>query len=101
MADYERLVKELNAKLQGRDECAEELKAQINTLTQKEDTLKQEIGMFVLHKGLVMVASKCKDHLSKYPLRDIISFFGHLKLSACIYVCVCVCVNVDVCSQRF
>lgn len=43
MADYERLVKELNAKLQGRDECAEELKAQINTLTQKEDTLKQEI----------------------------------------------------------
>lgn len=54
MADYERLVKELNAKLQGRDECAEELKAQINTLTQKEDTLKQEIGMFVLHKGLML-----------------------------------------------
>lgn len=44
MADYERLVKELNAKLQGQDEFAEELKAQINTLTQKEDTLKQEIG---------------------------------------------------------
>ncbi len=46
MADYERLVKELNAKLQEKDECAEELKAQINTLTQKEDTLKQEIGMY-------------------------------------------------------
>lgn len=56
MADYERLVKELNAKLQGRDECAEELKAQINTRTQKEDTLKQEIGVFVfvLHKGLML-----------------------------------------------
>lgn len=45
MADYERLVKELNAKLQGQDEFAEELKGQINMLTQKEDTLKQEIGM--------------------------------------------------------
>ncbi|XP_040913023.1 GRIP and coiled-coil domain-containing protein 2 [Toxotes jaculatrix] len=43
MADYERLVKELNAKLSQRDECTEELKTQINTLTQKEDTLKQEI----------------------------------------------------------
>ncbi|KAM9346865.1 GRIP and coiled-coil domain-containing protein 2 [Symphorus nematophorus] len=43
MADYERLVKELNTKLSERDECAEELKAQINTMTQKEDTLKQEI----------------------------------------------------------
>lgn len=45
MADYERLVKELNAKLSERDERAEELKTQINTLTQKEDTLKREIGM--------------------------------------------------------
>lgn len=45
MADYERLVKELNAKLLAKDECAEELKAQINTLAQKEDTLKQELGM--------------------------------------------------------
>ncbi len=45
MADYERLVKELNSKLLERDECAEELKAQMNTMTQKEDTLKQEIGM--------------------------------------------------------
>lgn len=43
MADYERLVKELNVKLLERDECAEKLKAQINTLTQKEDSLKQEI----------------------------------------------------------
>ncbi|XP_068428479.1 GRIP and coiled-coil domain-containing protein 2 [Clinocottus analis] len=43
MADYERLVKELNAKLLDRDVSAEELKAQINTLTQKEDSLKQEI----------------------------------------------------------
>lgn len=45
MADYERLVKELNAKLSEKDECAEELKAQINTLTQKEEKLKEEIGM--------------------------------------------------------
>lgn len=45
MADYERLVKELNAKLVHNDEYAEELKAQINTLTQKENTLKEEIGM--------------------------------------------------------
>uniref|UniRef100_A0A4W6FH70 GRIP and coiled-coil domain containing 2 n=1 Tax=Lates calcarifer TaxID=8187 RepID=A0A4W6FH70_LATCA len=43
MADYERLVKELNSKLSEKDERAEELKTQINTLTQKEDTLKQEI----------------------------------------------------------
>lgn len=43
MADYERLVKELNAKLSDKDECAEQLKAQITTLTQKEDALKQEI----------------------------------------------------------
>lgn len=43
MADYERLVKELNAKLISKDECEEELKAQITALTQKEDTLKQEI----------------------------------------------------------
>lgn len=46
MADYERLVKELNAKLLDKDECAEELKAQIITLTQKEDILKQELGMY-------------------------------------------------------
>lgn len=46
MADYERLVKELNVKLADRDECAEELKAQINALTQEEDTLKQEIGVY-------------------------------------------------------
>lgn len=46
MADYERLVKELNAKLLDKDECAEELEAQIITLTQKEDTLKQELGMY-------------------------------------------------------
>lgn len=46
MADYERLVKDLNAKLSDRDERAEDLKAQINTLTQKEDALKQEIGMY-------------------------------------------------------
>ncbi|KAM7407655.1 hypothetical protein PAMA_003406 [Pampus argenteus] len=43
MADYERLVKELNTKLSERDECAEELKAQINILTQKEKALKEEI----------------------------------------------------------
>ncbi|XP_068185437.1 GRIP and coiled-coil domain-containing protein 2 [Antennarius striatus] len=43
MADYERLVKNLNAKLTDRNEYAEELQAQINTLKQKEDTNKQEI----------------------------------------------------------
>lgn len=50
MADYERLVKELNARLAQKDESAEELKTQINGLTQTEETLKQEIGtdkMFV------------------------------------------------------
>lgn len=79
MADYERLVKELNAKLQGQDEYAEELKAQINTMAQKEDTLKQEIGVFVLDEGqvIVMVASNCKDPLSKYPLRHF-TFFKQL-----------------------
>lgn len=45
MADYERLVKELNTKLSEKDECVEELKAQINGLNQKEEALKQEIGM--------------------------------------------------------
>lgn len=75
MADYERLVKELNAKLQGQDEYAEELKAQINTLTQKEDTLKQEIGMSLLYEGLmnVMASSKCQNHLSKHLI-----FFNQL-----------------------
>ncbi|XP_034041712.1 GRIP and coiled-coil domain-containing protein 2 isoform X2 [Thalassophryne amazonica] len=43
MADYERLVKELNAKLSERDVCAEELKSQILINTQKEEALKQEI----------------------------------------------------------
>ncbi|XP_014029407.2 GRIP and coiled-coil domain-containing protein 2 isoform X3 [Salmo salar] len=43
MADYERLVKELNTKLSEKDVCVEELKTQIHTHTQKEDTLNQEI----------------------------------------------------------
>ncbi|XP_053295425.1 GRIP and coiled-coil domain-containing protein 2 isoform X1 [Pleuronectes platessa] len=43
MADYERLVRDLNSKISEKDECAEELNSQINTLSQKEDTLKQEI----------------------------------------------------------
>ncbi|XP_077392960.1 GRIP and coiled-coil domain-containing protein 2 [Festucalex cinctus] len=43
MADYERLVKELNAKLSEKDEWSEELKAQITKLTEKEEMLKQEI----------------------------------------------------------
>lgn len=47
MADYERLVKELNAKLLEKDEYVEELKAQISTLTQREETLKQEIGLYL------------------------------------------------------
>ncbi|XP_077473413.1 GRIP and coiled-coil domain-containing protein 2 [Stigmatopora argus] len=43
MADYERLVKELNSKISEKDVCSEELKAQITALTEKEETLKQEI----------------------------------------------------------
>ncbi|XP_029558501.1 GRIP and coiled-coil domain-containing protein 2-like [Salmo trutta] len=43
MADYERLVKELNTKLSEKDVCVEELKTQIHTHTQKEETLNQEI----------------------------------------------------------
>ncbi|XP_042162370.1 GRIP and coiled-coil domain-containing protein 2-like isoform X2 [Oncorhynchus tshawytscha] len=43
MADYERLVKELNTNLSEKDVCVEELKTQIHTHTQKEDTLNQEI----------------------------------------------------------
>ncbi|KAM4561449.1 GRIP and coiled-coil domain-containing protein 2 isoform 1-T1 [Fundulus diaphanus] len=43
MADYERLVKELNGKLTEKDECVEELKGQINVLTQTQETHKQEI----------------------------------------------------------
>ncbi|XP_060944336.1 GRIP and coiled-coil domain-containing protein 2 isoform X2 [Limanda limanda] len=43
MADYERLVRDLNSKISEKDECGEELYSQINTLSQKEDTLKQEI----------------------------------------------------------
>lgn len=51
MADYERLVKELNAKLSGKDECVKELKAQICTMTQREETFKQEIGLYLLSEG--------------------------------------------------
>ncbi|XP_041739294.1 GRIP and coiled-coil domain-containing protein 2 [Coregonus clupeaformis] len=43
MADYERLVKELNTKLSEKDVCVEELKTQIHTHTQKEETLNQKI----------------------------------------------------------
>ncbi|XP_049584026.1 GRIP and coiled-coil domain-containing protein 2 [Syngnathus scovelli] len=43
MADYERLVKELNAKLSENDEASEEFKAQIIKLSEKEEMLKQEI----------------------------------------------------------
>lgn len=45
MADYERLVKELNVKISEKDELAEELKSQIDTLSQKEDELRKENGM--------------------------------------------------------
>uniref|UniRef100_A0AAV2JZ64 GRIP domain-containing protein n=1 Tax=Knipowitschia caucasica TaxID=637954 RepID=A0AAV2JZ64_KNICA len=43
MADYERLVKELNGKLVEGEECVSELKSQINTLVQNDEALKQEI----------------------------------------------------------
>ena len=48
MADYERLVRDLNSKISEKDEGAEDLNSQINTLSQKVDTLKQEIGMYTL-----------------------------------------------------
>lgn len=121
MADYERLVKELNAKLQGQDEFAEELKAQINTLTQKEDTLKQEIGthffwqcimrMSCIMRNIICRFNSCteyKDHLSEYTLGIIIIslfFFGispnHCNLSVCVclwvymYVCLCAFVSTE------
>ncbi|KAK7904916.1 hypothetical protein WMY93_017523 [Mugilogobius chulae] len=43
MADYERLVKELNGKLSEGEERVSELKSQINALNQNEETLKNEI----------------------------------------------------------
>ncbi|KAM9804923.1 GRIP and coiled-coil domain-containing protein 2 [Neosynchiropus ocellatus] len=43
MADYERLVRDLNTKLSEKDEHTEELKAQINQQSLKEETLKKEI----------------------------------------------------------
>lgn len=51
MADYERLVKELNTKLLETDEYVEQLKTQISTLTQREETLKKEIGLYLLFSG--------------------------------------------------
>lgn len=48
MADYERLVKELNTKLLEVDEYVEQLKAQISTLTQRVETLKKETGLYLL-----------------------------------------------------
>lgn len=45
MADYERLVKELNGKLADKDEHVKDLKTQINTLTQKQEAFKKEIGL--------------------------------------------------------
>ncbi|XP_054642655.1 GRIP and coiled-coil domain-containing protein 2 [Dunckerocampus dactyliophorus] len=49
MADYERLVRELNAKISEKDESSEELKAQISRLKEKEETLKQEIDTLKSH----------------------------------------------------
>ncbi|XP_061923449.1 GRIP and coiled-coil domain-containing protein 2 [Entelurus aequoreus] len=43
MADYERLVKDLNAKLSEKDQCSEDLRAQISGLTEKKESLQQEI----------------------------------------------------------
>ncbi|XP_064832618.1 GRIP and coiled-coil domain-containing protein 2-like isoform X2 [Oncorhynchus masou masou] len=59
MADYERLVKELNTKLSEKDVCVEELKTQIHTHTQKEDTLNQEI------EGLKSQLDQCEDKGAK------------------------------------
>nr|XP_057938476.1 GRIP and coiled-coil domain-containing protein 2 isoform X2 [Doryrhamphus excisus] len=56
MADYERLVKELNAKISEKDECSEELKAQISTLKANEESLKQEID--TLKSQLIQAVEK-------------------------------------------
>lgn len=74
MADYERLVKELNTKLSEKDECVEELKGQINSLNQKEEVLKQEIGM-ITSSGLHSMTGTLNNTIQMYlALHRIIIF---------------------------
>lgn len=79
MADYERLVKELNTKLLEKDEYVEELKAQISTLTQREETLKQEIGSYLPFWGF-HIQSAWKLHSVVFCLR-LYCFLNFVMLS--------------------
>uniref|UniRef100_A0A3Q0QT64 GRIP and coiled-coil domain containing 2 n=1 Tax=Amphilophus citrinellus TaxID=61819 RepID=A0A3Q0QT64_AMPCI len=97
MADYERLVKELNAKLSEKDECVEELKAQINSLNQKEEVLKQEIESLKsqLDQGEEK-HSKIKQLLVKTK-KDL----ADAKKQVCVCVCVCVCDELEATTREF
>lgn len=80
MADYERLVKELNVKLTEKDQCEEELKAQIGTLTQKQETLREEMGtncVFGLY-CLFFVSPKLIKHYFSSSAR-LLLLFAHKK----------------------
>lgn len=44
MADYERLVKELNSKITEKDTQIEDLETQLRTQKKKEENLSEEIG---------------------------------------------------------
>lgn len=82
MADYERLVKELNTKLSEKDECVEELKGQINSLNLKEEVLKQEIGM-ITSSGLHSVTGTQNNTIQMYLMlhRIIEILLGESKTS--------------------
>lgn len=75
MADYERLVKELNTKLSEKDECVEELKGQINSLNLKEEVLKQEIGM-ITSSGLHSVTGTQNNTIQMYLMLHRIMIFN-------------------------
>lgn len=75
MADYERLVKELNTKLSEKDECVEELKGQINSLNLKEEVLKQEIGM-ITSSGLHSVTGTQNNTIQMYLMLHRIIIFN-------------------------
>lgn len=75
MADYERLVKELNTKLSEKDECVEELKGQINSLNLKEEVLKQEIGM-ITSSGLHSMTGTQNNTIQMYLMLHRIMIFN-------------------------
>lgn len=75
MADYERLVKELNTKLSEKDECVEELKGQINSLNLKKEVLKQEIGM-ITSSGLHSVTGTQNNTIQMFLMLHRIIIFN-------------------------